>query len=69
MRQNLTLSALAELFRASLTLLPFDIIPFRFLEKLTVSFSSLGILSHMEGRDARWTVIERLLSYRYRMIT
>ena len=34
---------------ALLTFLPFDTIPIRFLEKLTVSFSSFGILSHMEG--------------------
>ncbi|MCI7096970.1 MAG: hypothetical protein MR939_07250, partial [Clostridiales bacterium] len=43
-----------------LTLLPFDTIPIHFLEKLTVSFSSFGILSHMEGGNASRAVIERL---------
>ncbi|MGN0351173.1 MAG: hypothetical protein ACI4ES_05925, partial [Roseburia sp.] len=45
---------------ALLTFLPFDTIPICFLEKFTVSFSSFGILSHMEGGDARRVVIERL---------
>ena len=43
-----------------LTLLPFDTIPIRFLEKRTVSFSSFETLSHIEGADARRAVIMRL---------
>ena len=43
-----------------LILLPFDTISIRLLEKLTVSFSSFGILSHRRGGDARRAIIERL---------
>ena len=46
---------------APLILLPFDTIPVLFLEKLTVSFSRFGILSHGCAGDARRWVIERLL--------
>ena len=45
---------------AQLILLPFDTIPVWFLEKLTVSFSRFGILSHGCTGDARRAVVERL---------
>ena len=45
---------------ARLILLPFDTIPVSFLEKLTVSFSRFGILSHGCAGDARRVVVERL---------
>ena len=54
---------------AQLILLPFDTIPVLFLEKLTVSFSRFGILSHGCAGDARRWVIERLLSFRLSRFT
>ena len=39
---------------------PFHTIPFRSLQKLAVSFSSFGVLSHSSGANDRCAVIERL---------
>ena len=50
---------------AQLILLPFDTIPVQCLEKLTVSFSGFGILSHGCMGDVSRVVVERLrLIYR-----
>ena len=47
--------------------LSYDTISLSLLEKLTVSFSSFGILSHTSARDARWVVIKQLRSFSVRI--